>query len=692
LVGEEDDEDEGEEEEEEEEEDVSDGEIDENDSLDGSDTEEQQPKAGEWGVMEQHHKLQYDSQDDDDSSDDETMVNRVGNVPMKWYDGEDHIGYDVEGEKIMRPATKDQIDDFIAKADDPDYWRTVFDQLNQKQVVLSDEDLQQIARIRSGAFADADKFDPFATFPTLMAKWGGKDQEMPLTGQPIPKSSFLPSKWEAKKIVKLVKAIKEGRFRRPVIKKPAYNYLIWDQDVSNDRQRRGGAELQAKQYIPAPKPVLPGHGESYNPPDEYLPSEEERKEWEEMDPEEREQKWLPTKFNSLRTVPLYKDFIQERFDRCLDLYLCPRVRRLRFNMPSEDFMPSLPNPRDLEPFPKVLAHMFVGHTKRVRCLAISPTGEALVTGSDDCTMRIWELSTGRCLKAVTLPGVVTKVDFCPKATVPIATGVSGEQVFFVSTGLGGQHEEEPLPGADVPCETKELAEWDKPTEAQQAAGVRMVLSHKSVVKSMNWHKKGDYFAVCTPDQVGAPVQVHQLSKRRSQAVIKKNKGSKVQCVLFHPSKPVFYVATQQHVKVYNLVKQELMQRLLPGLRFISSMDIHPGGDNLIVGSYDKKVAWFDTELSTKPYKILRNHTMAIRGVAYHPRYPLFATCSDDCNAHVFHGMVYNDLAQNPLIVPVKILRGHKEAGGMGVFDCKWHPTQPWLVTSGADATVRLFVP
>jgi len=240
---------------------VSDGEIDEKDSLDGSEDEDdgsdtEHPsydkkathytlkgnktgQEGSWGHIKQEQKLEYDSQDDEDSSDDETMVNRVGNVPMKWYDGEDHIGYDVEGEKIMRPATKDQIDDFIAKADDPDYWRTVFDELNQKNVVLSDDDLQQIARIRSGAFANADKFDPFATFPTLMSKWGGKDQEMPLTGAPIPKSSFLASKWEAKKMVKLVRAIKEGRLKRPEAKKPAYNYLIWDQDVSGERTRRG---------------------------------------------------------------------------------------------------------------------------------------------------------------------------------------------------------------------------------------------------------------------------------------------------------------------------------------------------------------------------------------------------------------------------------------------------------------------
>lgn len=35
------------------------------------------------------------------------------------------------------------------------------------------------------------------------------------------------------------------------------------------------------------------------------------------------------------------------------------------------------------------------------------------------------------------------------------------------------------------------------------------------------------------------------------------------------------------------------------------MDIHPMGDHLIVGGYDRKVCWFDLELSDKPYKVLR---------------------------------------------------------------------------------------
>lgn len=50
----------------------------------------------------------------------------------------------------------------------------------------------------------------------------------------------------------------------------------------------------------------------------------------------------------------------------------------------------------------------------------------------------------------------------------------------------------------------------------------------------------------------------------------------------------------------------------------------------------------------------------------------------------------SDLMQNPLIVPVKVLRGHATTNGLNTIDCQFHPTQPWLLTSGADATIRLF--
>jgi ribosome biogenesis protein ERB1 len=100
--------------------------------------------------------------------------------------------------------------------------------------------------------------------------------------------------------------------------------------------------------------------------------------------------------------------------------------------------------------------------------------------------------------------------------------------------------------------------------------------------------------------------------------------------------------------------------------------------------------WFDLDLSATPYKTLKYHERAVRSVNFHHRYPLMASASDDGAVHVFHGMVYSDLMRNPLIVPVKILRGHNVRNKLGVLNESFHPSQPWLFTAGADGRIFLY--
>lgn len=49
---------------------------------------------------------------------------------------------------------------------------------------------------------------------------------------------------------------------------------------------------------------------------------------------------------------------------------------------------------------------------------------------------------------------------------------------------------------------------------------------------------------------------------------------------------------------------------------------------------------FDLELSARPYQTLRLHAGAVRSVAFHRRYPLFASAGDDRHVVVCHGCVY----------------------------------------------------
>lgn len=368
------------------------------------------------------------------------------------------------------------------------------------------------------------------------------------------------------------------------------------------------------------------------------------------------------------------------------------------NVDAEDLIPKLPKPKDLQPFPTTQSLIYKGHTDIVRTISVDPTGQWLASGSDDQTIKFWEISTGRCMKTLTMGGVVKKVQWNPNTTYCLIAAAVDDCVYIINPQLGDRliqaNSDSIINSYELP---ESQPEWQKKLEVKWIGcdgldydnGLRLKLTHPKPVSQVTWHARGDYFGVVLTDGGSQSVILHQLLKRRSQTPFSKTKGL-VQTILFHPTRPYLFMATQRYVRVYNLMKQELMKKLMTNCKWVSSMAIHPAGDNIIVGSYDCRLSWFDLDLSSKPYQTLRHHKKAIRSASYHSRYPLFASASDDGTVIVCHGMVYNDLLQNPMIVPVKVLRGHGQAKNLGVLDCTFHPTQPWLFSSGADNTVRLY--
>ncbi|KAJ9521536.1 hypothetical protein QJQ45_008812 [Haematococcus lacustris] len=564
----------------------------------------------------------------DSSEDERENRNTVGDVPLEWYKDEDHIGYDKEGKKIAKSVRKDRLEQLLDRNDSKkaSKWfakmamRTIYDEYNDEEITLSKDELRMIMAIRKGQFphVEINPFEPYSD-------WFTRDVEkVPFNDAPVPKRRFIPSKHEEKKIVKLVQAIRKGWLKTSDQKQAATKpevYMLWGDDTAADAANKTAVGLA---YIPPAKPKLPGHEQSYNPPAEYLPTEEEVAGYELMDPEDRPQ-FVPRAYKSLREVPMYSSFIKEVFERCLDLYLCPRVRRKRLHIDPESLVPKLPKPADLQPFPTTLALQYTGHTGKVR--------------------------SGRCMKSWPLGSPVSCVAWCPAHH--ILSACTGNRVVLIPLGIGCTPEAEAeaeqalshaleaasgqgLGGAGPgsgPAEGQ-LAAWNK---LGSELGAGLEICHRFPVKSMTWHARGDYFASVAPTGNTQAVLVHQLSKGASQNPFRKNKG-RVTRVLFHPAKPFFYVATQNHVRVYNLAKQSLAKRLLGGSGSITCLAIHPSGDHVLVGAEDRRLAWYDLDLSDKPYRALRYHTYAVRGAAFHRTYPLFASCADDGTAHVFHGM------------------------------------------------------
>ncbi|XP_052818042.1 ribosome biogenesis protein bop1-like [Mya arenaria] len=574
--------------------------------------------------------------------------------------------------------------------------RLGLESLTGQNIVLSKDDvelIQILQRKKHQKLANEELYDPWVDW------FSSEVMIHPLSNQPEHKRSFIPSKWEKLKVGQMVHALKMGWMKpsKPDDEKDEEEddepnfYMIWNDDDDSEMNKR------YRQHIPAPKTSLPGHAESYNPPPEYLLTKEEEERWKDKDREDRRVNFIPKKFPNLRTVPGYSTFIQERFERCLDLYLCPRQRKMRMNVDPEDLIPKLPKPKDLQPFPTTQSLIYKGHTGMVRCVTVDPSGQWIASGGDDGTVRVWEVSTARCLKTTLVHGggKVKCIAWNPNPAVCLVAVVSDRSVMLLNPGVGDKlqlsntdtmlEQTQPVDNQDA----KVPVAWNVCEGKEFEAGFRLNLSHGHDVSQVTWHSKGDYFATVMPQGQSRSVLIHKLSRKRSQNPFSKSKGI-VQCVRFHPLRPFLFVATQRFVRVYNLLKQELSKKLMTNCKWVSSLAVHPEGDNLLIGSYDSRLSWFDLDLSTKPYQTLKHHKKAIRQVCYHRRYPLFASVSDDCSIIVCHGMVYNDMLQNPLIVPVKVLRGHTPEKDVGILDCVFHPTQPWIFSAGADSTIRLF--
>ncbi|MCL4125888.1 UNVERIFIED_CONTAM: hypothetical protein GTU68_021387 [Idotea baltica] len=521
-------------------------------------TLQSQGEANKSTSQEGQSEAQENSADVDeyaqDSSDEEDLRNTIGNIPINWYDEYDHLGYGLDSLPIYKPKQGDVIDKFLEKVENPDFDRTVFDKQTGQNVRLSDAHLDFIHRVMGNKVPNSN-YDMYAPFEDL---YSHEVMRMPLSGRPKPKRAFIPSKIERKKVARLSKLMKRGLYKRNRYKKEkkaaVADYDLW-KPRSEDDPRLG----RIRDHIPPPKMLMPGHADSYNPAPEFIVSH--------LDEKALRGKYIHNrklfqgfwrKFKSVREIPAYPKVFKERYNRLMDLYLAPRKREVKIVAKSTDFLPKLPDKKDLRPYPTMEGLRFVGHRSIVRTLAMHPGGKYLASGSDDHTVRVWEVSTGRCLRIFETEEVVQKVSWNPKRDLFLLGIAFGKMVVFLNpeTYLTDKlviqqtnsiFEEEVQQGDYIaPQKVQDAVTWRKPTTQEWEKGYRVVLDHFKEVKEIVWHPQGDYFATLIPDGINKSVITHQLSRWRSQLPFQRNKG-KVQRICFHPKMPHLFVVVRLYL-------------------------------------------------------------------------------------------------------------------------------------------------
>ena len=70
----------------------------------------------------------------------------------------------------------------------------------------------------------------------------------------------------------------------------------------------------------------------------------------------------------------------------------------------------------------------------MRSVSPDPSGQWLASSSDDGSVRLWEVRTGRCTRTWTLGGAVHCVAWCPNAALSLLAAVVDTRVILLPTG------------------------------------------------------------------------------------------------------------------------------------------------------------------------------------------------------------------------------------------------------------------
>ena len=140
-----------------------------------------------------------------------------------------------------------------------------------------------------------------------------------------------------------------------------------------------------------------------------------------------------------------------------------------------------------------------------------------------------------------------------QSTFDVLSGARQEAADRVEVAAGdeGSDNDDDSDGAGnsaVPSASKKDPVWSDTDVTTAAAlegntGAMVEIHHPGPIKRIHWHRKGMYLATVGPSATSRSVCIHHVARRKSQFPFKRNIGL-VQCVAFHPTKPLFYCANQ----------------------------------------------------------------------------------------------------------------------------------------------------
>ncbi|KAF9207925.1 hypothetical protein BGZ49_010200 [Haplosporangium sp. Z 27] len=291
----------------------------------------------------------------------------------------------------------------------------------------------------------------------------------------------------------------------------------------------------------------------------------------------------------------------------------------------------------------------IGHTNSIKCMVYSPDGSLLVSGSDDKTMRIWDVETGECRHKLSDYGYrITGIVFSPKGDTIINCIEDTMQFWNVETGekilsnsyITGFWYQGPIysPKGDQftigdqygTLEVKDIKTGD-----------RVCYPGGDYIRCIVYSPKGDQIAT------GRPVNDSFNNSRETLVLWDSKTGESiihlvghtgsVNVIVYSPKGDLIASSSDDMtVRVWNVETGACIQTLSNFQYEIDCIAFSPKRDQIACSSIkDTKLRLWDVQIGTSRHSF-DNHKKTILSVAYSPKGDHVASGGNDGMARVWN--------------------------------------------------------